>query len=274
MGSEPTREWLLERYLLEELPAAARRKLDCQPGCEKALEAELEALSLSNREILRDYPAQEIVPKIKERLAEEQRASRSADNIRKKTLFRLVYLPAAASLLVLTGLFWLNLQKSDKAMLSQDREIMETRIKGDNSVDLKAPSLHVYRKSTRGVEELADGSRASEKDIIQLACSPADNNYGVIVSLDGQGSVTLHFPATTQSSTMLPSKEFNLLENAFELDDAPEFERFILLLSDREIPVVQVLAKARELAADPSLARQAKIDLPYRQLSKLILKSD
>jgi hypothetical protein len=51
------------------------------------------------------------------------------------------------------------------------------------------------------------------------------------------------------------------LPSAYELDDAPGFERFFLIASDRPFEVAPVLEAARALAAQPVAARRASLPL-------------
>ena len=52
----------------------------------------------------------------------------------------------------------------------------------------------MYRKTDNGAEELAAGQAARQKDVLQLSYIAADARYGVIFSVDGRGTLTLHLP--------------------------------------------------------------------------------
>jgi hypothetical protein len=79
--------------------------------------------------------------------------------------------------------------------------------------------------------------------------------HGVIVSLDGAGEVTLHFPEDASQSTALNGNG-NVRLHAFELDDAPAFERFFFVTSTDPLDVAQVMDSVRALgqAKDPLTA--------------------
>jgi hypothetical protein len=98
----------------------------------------------------------------------------------------------------------------------------------------------------------------------------------MILSIDGKGAVTLHLPERKGDSTKLELGKQSLLSNAFELDDAPEFERFFFLTSDSPIDVDGVLQEAQDLAKNLEQIRQNNLDLPesYEQYSVLILKGE
>jgi len=96
----------------------------------------------------------------------------------------------------------------------------------------------------------------------------------VILSIDGAGTVTLHFPEQAEAETGLePNKKFNLSQ-AIELDDAPLFERFFFVTSAAPIDVRDVLKSAADLARDPRRAEVADLTLSpgLRQISFLIWK--
>ena len=96
----------------------------------------------------------------------------------------------------------------------------------------------------------------------------------MILSIDGRGHVTRHFPADDGGPTALSRNKRIFLPNALELDDAPGFERFFLITSPEPIDVKAVLAEAVELAKDPNLARRSELALPsgLKQTSVLLLK--
>jgi hypothetical protein len=100
--------------------------------------------------------------------------------------------------------------------------------------------------------------------------------YGLILSVDGRGGVTLHFPAEKDGSSLLVLNKKTALPHAIELDDAPGFERFFLITSGFPIDVEDVLKKAENLARDPERVRQGRLDLAedIRQYSVLILKGE
>jgi hypothetical protein len=67
----------------------------------------------------------------------------------------------------------------------------DTRIKG--TVDGR-PALAVYRRTPAGSERLADGDVARAGDLLRVGYASGGRAYGVILSIDGTGAVTLHLP--------------------------------------------------------------------------------
>jgi hypothetical protein len=152
----------------------------------------------------------------------------------------------------------------------------ETRIKGDS---LRGPRLLVYRRRGRegGAERLASGARAAPGDLLQLAYAAGDAGlHGVLLSIDGAGRVTQHLPEEgARLAPALPAPREIKLPSAYQLDDAPGFERFVLVTAPEPFPVATVLGAARELAAQGEAARARPLALPaaFRQTSVVLDKS-
>jgi hypothetical protein len=62
--------------------------------------------------------------------------------------------------------------------------------------------------------------------------------------------------------------------HAFELDDAPQFERYVLITATRAFWVEPVIESAVQLATDPHRAERAPVplDRELRQVSLVITK--
>ena len=74
----------------------------------------------------------------------------------------------------------------------------------------------------------------------------------MIFSVDGRGSVTLHFPSGDRADTTL-ERGVHALEYGYELDDAPRFEKFLFVTSTQPLDVASLLEQAeRKAKANPS----------------------
>ena len=69
-------------------------------------------------------------------------------------------------------------------------------MKGGGQRPLPAPALRLYRRVAGADQLLRDGATARPGDLLQLAYAAGGETHGVILSIDGAGSVTLHFPRT------------------------------------------------------------------------------
>lgn len=137
----------------------------------------------------------------------------------------------------------------------------------EESVRIKglAPRLHVHRQRDGQVEQLHDGSMAREGDLVQISYMAVGNHYGVVVSLDGRGVVTLHHPERPRTQATLVARGEHALGHAYELDDAETFERFVFVTSgDEPLDPAVVLDAARSLAHRGEAARHSPLPLPGR----------
>ena len=250
-------DWKLERILLGEESDEALGPED---------RARLEALRASNEEILSRHPPRMIADRIERELRRE--AAAKAARASGRPAFRLrpafVAVPALAGLAVL---FAVAGPGGGPDLPDDGPEV--TREKGD----IRA-TLSVHRRAGTGAERLASGGAARAGDVLQLSYAAAGASHGVIVSVDGGGAVTLHYPAREGLSTALAGDGETPLPDAYELDTAPGFERFFLVTAPAPIDVDAVLAAARALAADPAAARETALALPagLAQTSVLLVK--
>ena len=111
-------------------------------------------------------------------------------------------------------------------------------------------------------------------DLLQIAYVPAGKTNGVIFSTDGSGTVTLHYPENQGASSFLKKEKKVLLTSSYELDDAPDFERFFFITAMEGIDVEDIIKKAVAIATTPAAAKTASLVLPesYQQFSILLKK--
>lgn len=110
------------------------------------------------------------------------------------------------------------------------------------------PHLVVHRQAGDGDEPLAPGASARAGDLLQLGYVAAGSRFGAIVSIDGRGTVTRHWPPFGTAAGPLTGQREVLLPESFRLDDAPAFERFILVVGERPFPLQGVLDAAEAVA--------------------------
>lgn len=257
-------DWLLERFLLGELPRRERRRLEGTLARDPELRAALEELKRSDRQILSQYPPGQAIPRILGRAG----LSRPVPAPRRR---RLAWVAAPALALALVLLVLLPpLLRSRLERGAADGDYIGRKGGAGPAVAL---ALHVFRQGDGGDEALADGDAAFAGDLLQLAYEAGGRSHGVILSIDGAGAVTLHFPEREAGATALRRGGRVFLPRAYELDRAPLFERFFLVSADAPLPVAEVLDAARSLAAGGK-AMTAPLDLPaaWGQLSLLLRK--
>jgi hypothetical protein len=250
----PVPDWWLERLAAGDLPPERAAEIRARLAAEPGGEARLAEIDRSNQELLARFPAKDMARRI--RVQAEPPPPRAA----MPRWFLAVPAAALAAALVLV------LRAPPTATPDDTPEI--TRVKGP-----QGPSLSVHRQTTHGPERLAGGAAAHPRDRLQLSYAPGGARYGALLSIDGRGGVTLHLPRESGPAAALSGGEV-LLPDAYELDDAPGFERFFFIYSSSPFAVEEVLSSARALAADPERAGRAPLSLPPQlgQVSILLPK--
>jgi hypothetical protein len=249
----------LEQYRLGELPPAAAAAMAERLDRDPSLAARLERLAISDAEILAAHPPSDVAAAIRGRLAAMERPTRRLRPVR----FIPLALPAAAAVLLTLSLL-----------------LVRGRFLDGDGVRLKGAgtALSAWRKVGDGAERLAAGASARAGDVVQLSYVAAGARYGVILSIDGRGVVTFHLPegferGAARSPALDAGGEITLA-SAYELDDAPSFERFFLVYGEAPFEAAAVAEAARRLAARPAQAQRQWLDLPrgLRQAAFLLVK--
>ena len=95
---------------------------------------------------------------------------------------------------------------------------------------------------------LVSGTGIRQGDILQLRYRAMGIKFGTIISYDGNGNITLHFPDKQTDKPELTQKGVQHLNHAYELDDAPKFENFIFLTSQQEFTVTQAMEHVKNIS--------------------------
>ena len=222
-----------EEYAAGELPESKRKAVESHPD----FEDKIKKIKNSNREILSKYPSDKMAEIIQERIRKEE----TDNNIyqfhlkqKDKKLNKLFPMAGAAVLFLALGITLLVLLAGP-----EDNDIeaaVPYRIKGGSF------SLRIYRQTNGGSEILSKNDTVSEGDRLQAGYISQDYDYGIIASVDGNGNISLHFPAESWYSTKIEKGEQKYLPYSYILDDAPSFERFFFFVSDTPIDVNSILA--------------------------------
>lgn len=215
-------DWLLERYALGELPPERLAEVHARLLADPAEAERLAALQRSNEEILARYPTKQVVGRLRRSVAPKV----------PRALWLAPVLLAAVALFVAVP----TVVAPPVNPAPED-----VRVKG------LVPALALFRDARGAAEPIEEGALVGPGEVVQLRVQNGGRPYGVVVSIDGRGGVTVHFPRPG-GTVALPSGE-HPLPDAFQLDDAPRFERFFLVTSDAPVAVDSVVAAAQTLAA-------------------------
>lgn len=264
MADTKVPELFVEQVLLDEVSPERRAELARAAGAE-GLARRLAELRRSDAEILERYPAAELAARIGARLDQPERGAHRPSGARVLRFPGVLVPLAAAAALILVATFVFRLVGSGLVPFPSASE--SVRVKG-------LPRLMIYRQGRDGAELLQDRAPVREGDVLQIRYVPAGRSYGAIVSVDGRGTVTLHFPEASDGSTRLEGDKAAALAYAYQLDDAPGFERFFFVTAPRSFPASVVIASAERLSR--SGAREGALSLPrgFEQVSELFVKEE
>lgn len=225
----------IEQYVLGELSPAQAAELEATLGTE-VLEQKVAAIRASNADVLARMP-----PRVFAAAVDQRARVASGPQAR----WWMAAVPVAALLAVVA----VGPQLVDQ--LDPDPGVEITRQKG-------VPSLHVYKQAAAGPEHLDRGDHASPGDVLQLSYAGAGAEFGAVVSIDGNGVVTWHLPRSGSRAVRLKSGTVPL-DHSYELDDAPDYERFVFVTGPtdfdlREVENALYRWDGGDLSLDPMLS--------------------
>ena len=227
----------LEQYRLNELPRADADRIERLLDTDASLRGRLAMLAQSDDDIARAYPPAWLASRIRARAA-----AQGAVAVPRRPVMWLAW-PLGLGTAVLVLLFMLPATVINPHLVTTISTTEDSRPKGAR------PALAVYRRTERGSETMADGAIARAGDLLRLGYPAVPQAYGLIISVDGRGSVTRHLPASGARAALLGHERLNLLDAAYELDDAPGWERFYFVTADAAFDVEPIVSAARQVAA-------------------------
>lgn len=209
----------------------------------------------TDEEILAQYPSQKMKAAVEEKRSHQ---NNSANILRfdlgKSTVSRIVAVAAVLALTVLLPVTY-SRYRSQSA-----QEAYDVRAKGNGKSDVPVKKisakqeLFVYRDEHGSAVKLSNGSSVQQGDVIQLSYVVPYAAYGMILSIDGNGAITQHFPETPGKAALLSVGTGEIaLDAAYKLDDAPYYERFVFITSGK-----MFTSDSLELAVSTMKLKQAK----------------
>lgn len=199
-------------------------------------ESELEEIRRSNEAILLRYPSAKMKVACEKKLNLQNKNSKShAIKALHFPSIKTIGLLAAACLTLVIGLALLKTGSLTNTVGEKGIVTSTERAKGSGA------QLFIYKKENKGASVLRSFSKVQSGDIIQLSYLASGQTYGAIISIDGNGIITRHFPDDGHMANSLTAGGEVPLPFSYQLDNAPTFERFILITSSRNFSVTSII---------------------------------
>lgn len=240
-------DWKLERYLTGDLPEGEMREIRELEKTDEIFAGRVKMMREDNAAILKKLPFERLSEKMDAReLGSGLNGTGRGMFISGKGMpagFKLVKFAAAAALVLAVVSVALFSQREigpdagtqvaggaqvmDVAMVDAS-EIPggagDTRIKG---LDAR---MEVWKKTGDSAVQMPNLGEAREGDEIQLRYAVPEKCFGMLFSMDGNGTLTMHMADGSSAVALEPGK-MTTLPFAYKLDNAPKFEKFFLLTS-------------------------------------------
>ncbi|HSQ40888.1 MAG TPA: hypothetical protein VLM37_01260 [Fibrobacteraceae bacterium] len=256
-------QWKLERYLLGELPQKdldqIRKMLETDPLLRSRLEnLQTDTQQFRERHLSLGLESWDVA------------ASKPAPFQKHKIWRGRGWALAAAALVALTAPIGFFSMQSDKPAKNSMQIVAlsledETRTKGLHD------RLELWLKDGDGVALLKEGVKLRQGELIQIFFQVEKKGYAAILSLDGRGHWTTHFPEMGGSAQMVESGKPGFLPFSYQLDDAPRYEVFWLLTCDQPFSV-DSLTGILATQSDSVPPERLPLDEHFHQIRLLVRK--
>jgi hypothetical protein len=223
-------DFKLERYLLGELPEKEMREFQERELSDEIFAARVAEMRLQGKRFVAENPFEALEAKMDE--ADE--AANDNGNV-----ISGVWLKVAAALVIALGVFSMVILNRDVSTYDSNATSMEVAMADvDNGTRIKGmqASLEVWKKTGDSAVQMVNLGNAYEGDEIQLRYRVPQKCFGMLISMDGNGTVTMHMGEGNSAIELEPGK-MTTLPFAYKLDNAPKFEKFFLLTSQNSFAI-------------------------------------
>lgn len=233
-------DWKLERYLTGDLPESDMREIREMEAADEIFANRVKMLREDSEAILRKLP----YDRLAERL--DSLPGRDTYGHGKPVNFGIVKFAAAAALVLAVMTVAVFSQRSisqeggtvlaNNASNADGSQVMEVAMVDQNDdVRIKGLSarMEVWKKTGDSAVQMENLGEAREGDEIQLRYAVAEKCFGLLFSMDGNGTITMHMGHENRAVELEPGK-MTTLPFAYKLDNAPKFEKFFFLTSKDE----------------------------------------
>ena len=223
-------DFKLERYLLGELPEKEMRELQERELSDEIFAARVREMREQGKRFLAENPFAALDDKL-----DAIEDSKSSVNDQPNVL----WLKVAAALVIALGIFSVVVLNRDVATYDNHSASMEVAMADvDNGTRIKGmqATLEVWKKTGDSAVQMVNLGNAYEGDEIQLRYRVPQKCFGMLISMDGNGTITMHM-GEGDKAIELESGKMTTLPFAYKLDNAPKFEKFFLLTSQNSFGI-------------------------------------
>ena len=223
-------DFKLERYLLGELPEKEMRELQERELSDEIFAARVREMREQGKRFLAENPFAALDDKL-DAIEDSKSSVDGQPNV--------LWLKVAAALVIALGIFSVVVLNRDVATYDNHSASMEVAMAdADNGTRIKGmqATLEVWKKTGDSAVQMVNLGNAYEGDEIQLRYRVPQKCFGMLISMDGNGTITMHMGEGDKAIELEPGK-MTTLPFAYKLDNAPKFEKFFLLTSQNSFGI-------------------------------------
>ena len=223
-------DFKLERYLLGELPEKEMRDFQERELSDEIFAARVREMREQGKRFVAENPFEALEAK----MDDVDDSANDEDNV-----ISGMWLKVAAALVIALGIFSVVVLNRDVATYDNHSASMEVAMAdADNGTRIKGmqATLEVWKKTGDSAVQMVNLGNAYEGDEIQLRYRVPQKCFGMLISMDGNGTITMHMGEGDKAIELEPGK-MTTLPFAYKLDNAPKFEKFFLLTSQNSFGI-------------------------------------
>lgn len=223
-------DFKLERYLLGELSEKEMRELQERELSDEIFAARVAEMRLQGKRFVAENPFVALEAK----MAAAEQSANDEHNV-----VSVMWLKVAAALVIALGVFsMVLLNRNVETFDSKDAAMQVAMADVDDGTRIKGmqASLEVWKKTGDSAVQMVNLGDAHEGDEIQLRYRVPQKCFGMLFSMDGNGTITMHMGEGNKAIELEPGK-MTTLPFAYKLDNAPKFEKFFLLTSQNSFEI-------------------------------------
>ncbi len=235
-------DWIIERMHLDDVPPAWQARVEAARHDPQVVAA-LAALQADDESLHGSHPPA--------RLRAEMDRRGATASLRPRWLLAAPAVAAMAALVLLV-----TLRPGGNATVGGESPLAANpdgvRLKGGAAL-----LVHRQGRTPGEAELLQDGDSVRPGDRLHLRYAACGQRYGHVIALDGRGQASILWPQAGGQPAPALLKDSAALPFSYELDDAPDFERFVFVTASDPFPAGAVQDAAARVAGGDQPATAA-----------------